>query len=171
MVLLLCIQNSLVPGSDGQKGTLIGEKIASGATTPRSSSPIPTLERRVRLEEEVWATLTSNSRKGYSTEVPNAARHQPASVHNKPTTHTDSTHTTHTQIAHGQWSFLPRTSLQELLRGRVKKEQRLRYLPVADLGLDVQPLCIVLELNHMSIQNTFNCKAITSPMNDDSGTF
>ena len=100
MVLLLCIQNSLVPGSDGQKGTLIGEKIASGATTPRSSSPIPTLERRVRLEEEVWATLTSNKREGYSTEVPNAARHQPASVHNKSTTHTDSTHTTHTQIAH-----------------------------------------------------------------------
>ena len=100
MVLLLCIQNSLVPGSDGQKGTLIGEKIASGATTPRSSSPIPTLERRVRLEEEVWATLTSNSRKGYSTEVPQAARHQLASVHNKSTTHTDSTHTTHTQIAH-----------------------------------------------------------------------
>ena len=100
MVLLLCIQNSLVPGSDGQKGTLIGEKIASGATTPRSSSPIPTLERRVRPEEEVWASLTSNSRKGYSTEVPNAARHQPASVHNKSTTHTDSTHTTHTQIAH-----------------------------------------------------------------------
>ena len=98
MVLLLCIQNSLVPGSDGQKGTLIGEKIASGATTPRSSSPIPTLERRVRLEEEVWATLTSNSRKGYSTEVPNAARHQPASVHNKSTTHTDSTHTTHTDF-------------------------------------------------------------------------
>ena len=113
MVLLLCKQNSLVPGSDGQKGTHFSEKIASGAPTPRSSSPIPTLERRVRLEEEVWATLTSNSRKGYSTEVPNAARHQPASLHNKRTTNTDCTHTTHTQIAHTRRTQIAHTRTSE----------------------------------------------------------
>ena len=100
MVLLLCIQNSLVPGSDGQKVAFPAKRLPAELQPHSLPLPCQTLERRERLEEEVWATLTSNKREGYSTEVPNAARHQPASVHNKPTTHTDSTHTTHTQIAH-----------------------------------------------------------------------
>ena len=100
MVLLLCIQNSLVPGSDGQKVAFPAKRLPAELQPHSLPLPCQTLERRERLEEEVWATLTSNKREGYSTEVPNAARHQPASVHNKSTTHTDSTHTTHTQIAH-----------------------------------------------------------------------